>query len=70
MSTSIARRTDPSRSLLDQRKPHRYTPSVHTDVAATIAKFRRLQAMQLLREPIYPDDSDCNEVDAAGSFKG
>ena len=64
------RRTDPTRSLLDQRKPHRYTPSVHTDVAATIAKFRRLQAMQQLREPIYPDDSDCNVVDAAGTYKG
>ena len=71
MSTFIARRTDPSRSLLDQRKPHRYTPSVHTDVAATIAKFRRLQAMQLLRGSIdYPDDSDCNEVNAAGTYKG
>ncbi len=45
-----ARRTEPTRSLTDQRKPHRYTPSHATDVAATFAKFRRLQAMQQTKE--------------------
>ena len=66
-----ARRTDPTRSLLDQRKPHRYVSSHATCVADTIAKFRRLQAMQQLRDSIdYPDDTDCNEVDFAGTYKG
>lgn len=41
-----ARRTEPSRSLTDQRKPHRYTPSHQTNVAETIAKFQRLQSMR------------------------
>ncbi len=68
---NTARRTEPSRSLTDQRKPHKYVNRDHTDVAATILKFRRLQAMQQLRDTtVYPDDSDCNAVDAAGTFKG
>lgn len=71
MSTLIARRTEPTRSLLDQRKPHKYVSSHATCVADTIAKFRRLQAMRQLRGSIdYPDDSDCNEVDSAGTYKG
>lgn len=68
---NTARRIEPSRSLTDQRKPHRYVSSHSTDVAATILKFRRLQAMQQHRDTtVYPDDSDCNAVDAAGTFKG
>lgn len=66
-----ARRTEPTRSLTDQRKPHRYVSSHETNVAATILKFRRLQSMQQHRDATnYPDDMDCNEVDAAGTFKG
>lgn len=40
-----ARRIEPSRSLFGP-KPLRYVPASHTNVAATIAKFQRLQALR------------------------
>ena len=44
----------PTRSLIDQIKPHRYTNAHSTDVAATHKKFRRLQAMQARRLNLTP----------------
>ena len=57
----------PTRSLIDQIKPHRYVPAHATNVAVTHQKFRRLQAMQARLVPVI-DDSDCGEVDAAGTY--
>jgi hypothetical protein len=45
-----ARRTEPTRSLTDQRKPHRYVGHAHTDIRVTFEKHRRLQALQQLSE--------------------
>ena len=33
-----ARRTEPSRSLTDRRKPHRYVPASHTDISGAEAQ--------------------------------
>ena len=52
---TIARRPAlPSRRLIDQIKPHRYTNAHSTDVALTHKKFRRLQAMQARRLNLTP----------------
>ena len=79
-----ARRTEPSRSLTDRRKPHRYVPASHTDISVTIAKFRRLQAMQRTRgdesddafafepapAPLTPIDGDQYQRDAIAENAG
>lgn len=38
--------TQPTRSLVHPTKPHRYTPSFHTNVARTWRKFRLLALLQ------------------------
>ena len=62
--------TQPTRNLLNQLKPHKYVPAVKTDIAATFAKYRRLAALKAAQAVTGVDDSECNAVDAAGTYKG
>ena len=38
--------TQPTRSLVNQAKPHRYTPACSTDIRRTFRKFRLLAVLQ------------------------
>lgn len=40
-----SRVTMPTRALTARHKPHRYVPSVNTDVARTFDKYRRLMGL-------------------------
>ena len=55
----------PSQSLLEG-KP--YTPADKTDTHGILARWRFERSED--NPANYPDDSECNEVDAAGTFKG
>jgi hypothetical protein len=67
--------TQPTRHLCGP-KPAKYVPAHRTDIGRTFEVHRRLIAMQLAWQrsennpACYPDDSECNEVDAAGTYTG
>lgn len=46
MKLGPPKRVEPTRSLVDQAKPHRYKNAASTDIRETFKKFERLVRMQ------------------------